>query len=189
MGSRLGKFVYYSYNMSDRSEKKEDKHCEVSSCSNGACSNSDANVSNLQKDKEQQSDDQSDGKSSTGSGETTCVSWRTRSDNWSMKKRRTFKSGSSSKKEFFGKRNKKWPMRKSKGESSDVEPPPTGSLSCVCTMYRRMNSESEQPTPGSSSSALTSNNNDTIQRLFATTSAAASTTANSKRNMKIYYEI
>ena len=137
--------------MENEKKNKEQLHCQKcnpqdapsSSSSSGANAISSCDQESVvcQHDKEH-SDDQSDGKSSTGSGETTCASWRTRSENWS-KKRRTFKGTTSSKKDFFGKRNKKWPMRKVKGDATEVESPPTGSLSCVCTMYRRTNSESE----------------------------------------------
>lgn len=145
MGPRLGKLSRNSYDMSsDRSEKHHKEPQPGTSA--GALG-----AAGIEMEKD--SDDQSDSKSSTGSGETTCSSWRTRSDRWTKStSRRPVKNANwkePGKKDFFGKRNKKWLMsgRKSKSEpaAAETESPPNGAVNCVCTMYRKTSTEEAGP--------------------------------------------
>jgi len=89
-----------------------------------------------------------------------CLSWRTRSENWTKSKRRALvKANSTSsncnvvtKKDFFGnKKSKKWPgtSKKSK-QGSSSEASHSGSTSCVCTMYRKTNAEASIAVPSTS---------------------------------------
>ncbi|CAL8111189.1 unnamed protein product [Orchesella dallaii] len=153
MGPRLGKLSSNSYDMSsDRGEKRPKKDPQPKTSSAAA-----AGPSNIEVEKD--SDDQSDSKSSTGSGEITCSSWRTRSDRWSKSRRPVKTSNGTGKKDFFGKRNKKWLMsgRKSKSEpTAESESPPNGAVNCVCTMYRK--TSTEEPGPSGSSANANQNN-------------------------------
>lgn len=146
---------------SDKSEKRSkdpQNDTPAAGSSTGAASNS-------QKiEVEKDSDDQSDSKSSTGSGETTCSSWRTRSDRWTKSRRPVKSSTSTGKKDFFGKRNKKWLMsgRKNKSEPAPIEadsPPNGAAVNCVCTMYRKTSTEE----PGPSNAVPNNNPNNTNQ--------------------------
>lgn len=179
MGPRLGKLSQNSYNMSrDRSDKKSEPHPGTSSSSScPVVAGVVAGPASIEMEKD--SDDQSDSKSSTGSGETTCSSWRTRSDRWS-KSRRPVKSNatSSGKKDFFGKKNKKWLMsgRKSKSEpaAQEMESPPNGvAVNCVCTMYRKTSTEEPAAGPSNNGAAVVAASAVNLNQAAAAAAAAA----------------
>ncbi|CAG7729544.1 unnamed protein product [Allacma fusca] len=93
------------------------------------------------KRKDAEKDSESDGRSS-GSGETTCSSWKATSDKW-KKKRRASKG---TKRDFFGKRTgKKWPIRGNGKRDVEGDSPQNSSPSCICTGYRRKNSDDPVP--------------------------------------------
>jgi hypothetical protein len=151
MGARLGRHSSSSSNPQEKQEVEESINTKMSTSSNNVADrdveeiHNNSGGDNLEDDGLSSTSKQ---QSNTPEASSTSCSWRTRSENWS-KKRRPKKDSSF----FVSKRGKsKWAMSKksSKGEAelplginagAEAGPSSTGSTSCVCTLYRRTNSE------------------------------------------------